>query len=293
MESQNQRSRRAVSRRTLARGAAWSVPILVSAAAVPAYAISAGCFTQVWSASNVSGAYGSRLMTTSVTKTSGNAETMTVTVRQNRSAGVGCYYDPLDNVLLKETAPSAKGTSDFAAAMAGNQVAATSIGTAPKASQNNSYTVPAGSTSTVLTLNQGTNSGTTPASETLTWTFTDSAGKAAVPKSVTFNVYDVTRISGANPDSQNYTDLVTFGGATMAVTSQTGPTSATAGSNSLTGTVGSGSGGGYATVVLTGFSTNGFTLTYRNAGTASNTNASGSAPLNAQYLGLGDLTICF
>lgn len=293
MESQNQRTRRAISRRALAQGAAWSVPIVVSAAAVPAYAISVGCFTQTWTASNISGSYGSRLMTASVTKTSGNPDTMTVTVRQNRSAGVGSYYDPIDNGLLKETASSAKGTSDFVAAAAGNQVAATSVATAPKASQNNAYTVPTGSTSTVLTLNQGTNSGTTPASETLTWTFTDSAGKAVVPKSVTFNVYDVTRISGANPDSQNYTDLVTFGGATMAVTSQTGPTTATVGSNSLTGTVQSGSGGGYATVALTGFSTNGFTLTLRNAGTASNTNASGSAPLNSQYIGIGDLAICF
>lgn len=292
MESQNKPTTRTVSRRTLARGAAWSLPIVASAAVVPAYALSPGCFLQTWAAT-ISGAPGSRNMTTTVTKIIGTAETLTVTVSQSRSAGVGSYYDPVNNLTLKETAPQAKSTTDFVGATVGQQVAATSLGAAPKASQGNAYTIPGGSTSSVLTLNQGTDQATTPAVETLTWTFTDSTGKAVTPKNVSFNVYDVTQVSGASPESQNYTDQVTFSGATMTVTSQTGPTKATVGANSLTGTVPSASSGSYATVSLTGFTNNGFSLTYRNSGTPSQTSASAPVPRNSQYIGLSDLTICF
>lgn len=57
-----------INRRTMAKGAAWSMPLITTTALIPAYAASPGCYTMLWTAGNISGATGSRVFTGTATK---------------------------------------------------------------------------------------------------------------------------------------------------------------------------------------------------------------------------------
>lgn len=253
-----------ISRRTLAKGAAWSTPVILASASIPAYAASSLiCQTLSWPTSASS---------TSKTLTNGS---YTVTVTQSRTAGANSLYN---------------GTSsDMVAAAAGSQVG---TGTANTGTEGNGYTV-GSTTSSVLTLNQRTNGTRAAAAQTLTFTITDSSGKAVTPKSISFNIYDVTGSSGGT-NANSYGDVVTLSNATWQLSNFLGYAESdytTVSSTQLAmanvrnmsptnGIVIS------ATATVTPTS-NSFSLTYSN-GNTSTLQAWG----NNQYIGIGDITIC-
>lgn len=197
-----------------------------------------------------------------------------MTVVQSRTAGQGALYEGVN--------------SDFVTAAAGSQKG---WGTTGGGTQGNGYTVT--NTSSVLTLNQRT-ANRMAASQTISFTFADGSGQPAVPKSVMFNIYDVTSVVTGSRNPNYYSDTFTLSGGSWVSSAFTGYTRgqyATVSSTaiSMTGkdtpSINSGS---YLTVTISPTS-NSFSLTYSNTGAAA-TLTNGA---NNQYVGIGDLTVCF
>lgn len=272
----------ALSRRALSRGAAWSVPALAVASVAPALALSlTGCATMLWTKTTLSGAQGtSGVRTGTITLASGDK--VTVTVSQNRTGGSRSY----DQALTYD------GTNgDFSATSAGAQRAGTAGAGANKDAK---YVVDPSTTSSVLTLNQQTSSSGSRASETLTFSFKDSTGALVTPETMSFNIYDITMqdksIISSTKANQRYTDQASFANATMTTTNHGGvPATYTQTATSLTGTSQSTATGNYVDVVLTPTGSENVTLTYANA----NTYGPLTSSFNQQYIGIGDLEVCF
>ncbi|MFC6352727.1 hypothetical protein ACFP6B_02315 [Rothia nasimurium] len=237
-------------------------PVVLASASIPAYAASSlTCQTLSWPTSASS---------TSKTLTNGS---YTVTVTQSRTAGANSLYNG--------------ASSDMVAAAAGSQVG---TGTANTGTEGNGYTV-GSTTSSVLTLNQRTNGTRAAAAQTLTFTITDSSGKAVTPKSISFNIYDVTGSSGGT-NANSYGDVVTLSNATWQLSNflgyaQSDYTTASSTQLAMT-TVRNLSLNTVTSVTATVTPTsNSFSLTYSN-GNASTL----QAWTNNQYIGIGDITIC-
>ncbi|QRO87439.1 hypothetical protein [Kytococcus sedentarius] len=267
-------------RRTVTSALAWSVPAVAVTAAAPAVAASpslSGCATFAWTGLTGTSGTGGQL-SGSTPATSGTA---TMTVTQSRTSG---------------QAGNVNGTNfDFARAAAGSQRAEGNYPANSIKSQGAFYSVPTGSTTSVLTLNQGSSSTTQAASETLTFTF------ASTPTSVTFNIYDITSITGATRPyayNERYTDKVTFGGISWFTVDATvgSPSAYTTTSTSISGTGDNWSTntGNYVTVTVYPTSSS-FTLTYTNAYAApvNRETTAYTVDGNFQYIGLGDVRACY
>lgn len=109
---------RSVSRRTLSRGVAWSVPAVIVGTSATAMAVSTytGCGTLLWTSTSLTGTQGTNgVRTGTLTLDSGRA--VTVTATQRRISG-RAGYDRGSNY----TSPTA-GHGDFSVATAGSQQA--------------------------------------------------------------------------------------------------------------------------------------------------------------------------
>lgn len=182
---------------------------------------------------------------------------------------------------MLRTVPRPIGTSRPNAA--GSQQAVGTQGA--RRAQGSGFSVPSGTTSSVLVLNQGTCNNTR-ASQTLTF----SCSGEEVPTSVSMNIYDITAVTTNSTSRTQYTDRVTISGGTGSTGTLVGPAITTSGST-LTGTAPSGNGGGYVSVTFTDLSSNTLSLTYSNPGTV--TTGGGAQLYNAQYIGIGDVRVCY
>lgn len=278
-------TRPTISRRKIAQSMAWTVPVIALAGAAPAMAASrlGGCSTLKWTDTTLSGTQGiNGIRSGSITLSDGSL--VTVRVTQQRTGG-----QPGRKIDSGQQPTPSYG--DFSATAAGAQQAWANGFTN---SQSSGYVVAAGSTSSVLTLNQGSSSTGTRGQETLTFSFTSSAGIALTPKSITFNAYDVTsQVTNMN-NSAYYTDSLSFAGATATYGTAVGsPMTYVKSPSSLTstGTNTSTSTGNYIPVILTPTSATP-QITYTNIADAK-TLVAGTNGNNYQYVGIGDVTICF
>lgn len=275
-----------LSRRTVARGAAWAAPAVLLASSAPAAVASpttpTGCGTLVWTNTTLSGTQGTSATRTGVI-TLADGSQVTVTVAQQRTGG-----QPGRKIDSGQPAPTAT-YGDFSATAAGGQQAWANGVTS---NQQNLYVVNGG-TSSVLTLNQGTSTsgnGTTRGSETLTFSFTDASGAALTPQSIFFNAYDITSQQTNMNNAAYYTDSLSFAGATLTTSGATGVPSVyniTSTSISSYGTNTSTSTGNYIGLTLTPTSST-VNMTYSNTSTTPLVASS-----NYQYVGIGDMTVCF
>ncbi|MBB5511487.1 hypothetical protein HD598_000174 [Neomicrococcus aestuarii] len=278
-------TRPTISRRKIAQSMAWTVPVIALAGAAPAMAASrlSGCATLKWTDTTLSGTQGtSGIRTGSITLPEGSL--VTVRVTQHRIGG-----QPGRDINSGKAAPTSI-YGDFSATAAGAQQAWANGVTS---NQSSLYVVAAGSSSSVLTLNQGTSTsanGTTRGQETLTFSFESSTGKVLTPTSITFNAYDVTSQLTNMNNAAYYTDSLSFSGATATYGTAVGAPSiyeALPGSLSSLGTKTSTSAGNYIPVTLTPTSATPI-ITYINASTTPLVPSS-----NYQYVGIGDLKVCF
>lgn len=277
---------RSVSRRTLSRGVAWSVPAVIVGTSAPAMALSrnTGCGTLVWTSTRLSGTQGTNGVRTG-TLTLDTGGTVTVTATQQRVSGFAGY----------DRGGAATGPTpdfgDFSVAAAGGQKA---YGGAVTSSQGNAYTVASGSTTSVLTLNQASSGTTTrpvAGKETITLSFKSSTGTTLAAQSISFNIYDVTSqtVAQGATKARSYTDQLSVSGATLSASGATGsPSTYTTTTTSITGTSPSTNTGNYTRITLSPTSS-AVTLTYENANTA----GLNGAYSNHQYIGIGDLRVCF
>lgn len=107
------------------------------------------------------------------------------------------------------------------------------------------------------------------------------------------NLYDVTRVGTENRTvALQYQDSVSFSGANISSTSSIGAVTSTVSGNTVSGTSSSGDTPSYVQVTLTPTGSQ-FTLTYTNSGGVQSTTNNGFAINNVQYMGIGDVTVCF
>lgn len=273
------------SRRAVVRGASWAVPAIAATAAAPAFAASrVACGTLKWTDTTLSGTQGTNgVRTGKITLADG--KTVTVTVTQQRVSG----YPGYDRSVTTTPTPT---QGDFSVTAAGGQKAYG--GGSTWNSQGYFYTVDPSTTASVLTLNQAS-AGTTAApikgEERITFSFRDSTGQTLTAKSISFNMYDITSqtVAQGAAKARSYTDQVSFTGAALETTGSSGaPATYTTTSTSITGTSLSTNAGNRIGVTLTPTSST-VSLTYRNT----NTGELAGPYQNYQYIGLGDLQICF
>lgn len=261
-----------VSRRTVARGSVWAIPAVLMATSAPAAAASpreaSGCGLVNWTQSSTSGS------TRTYTLTTSNGVKVTMTATQRRLSGRPAV-SPLNNVSY-----------DFVASPAGSQAAYSNF---KVQSQGADYTV-SGETTSVLTLNQGTAVSGVNARQDVVLSFTVD-GRAVTPKSIMFNAYDITsQVTNMNQRAY-YTDKLSVSGAMMTTSNPTGAPLAyvtTSTSVASTGTNVSTKRGNSVTVQLAPTSSV-VTLTYENSNYATPRDPNA----NYQYIGIGDLTVCF
>lgn len=277
-----------ISRRTLAKGAAWTVPAVMVGAPAHAFVSSlAGCKTVPWNAGTYSGGGSRRTYTYQ-----GDDFRVVVTLNQQGGSGHGGTQPKADSA----SSPSRHFVGSAAGSQIGiNQVASPGGRRGFLSQQGTGFSVDTQSTSSILTLSQGTYNGSM-ARCTLTWQFFDLAGQAVTPDEVSFKVFDVTATTSSHTreNSQWYTDVVTIGGgkATLSNASQ-GSQSFRISGSTATGISPSPYNGYSALAVTVAPTNNSFTLTYANSGNTTVT--SGARPgyvFNSQYIGLGDFTIC-
>lgn len=242
----------------MAAAALWSVPVVSLAMAAPAYAISPGqCVTMTWTSGTVtqSSPYTSASYSTSTNSI--NGENVSVGVTSSFASGAPAGY--VDGTMVLNASHSAASNRNFQTYAAGSQQAVGTQGA--RHAQGSGFSVPSGTTSSVLVLNQGTCNNTR-ASQTLTF----SCSGEEVPTSVSMNIYDITALTTNSTSRTQYTDRVTISGGTGSTGTLVGPAITTSGST-LTGTAPSGNGGGYVSVTFTDLSSNTLSLTYSNPGT--------------------------
>ena len=271
-----------LTRRKVAAAALWSVPVVSLAMAAPAYAISPGqCVTMTWTSGTVtqSSPYTSARYSTSTNSI--NGESVSVGVNSSFTSGGPAGY--VDGTMVLVASQSGASNMNFKTYAAGSQQAVGTQGA--RHAQGTGFSVPSSTTSSVLVLNQGTYNNTR-ASQTLTFSFSGSQ----VPKSVSMNIYDITAVTTNSTARTQYTDQVAISGGTVTTGTAVGPAVTTSGS-SLTGTAPSGNGGGYVPVTVTNLSSSTLSLTYSNPGTV--TTGGGAQLYNTQYIGIGDLKICY
>ncbi|GAB2904418.1 hypothetical protein [Neomicrococcus lactis] len=243
-----------------------------------------GCGKLVWTSATLAVTQGTDA-TRVDTITLSSGEQVTVAVRKYRTGGqpgrkIDSGQQPTPNY------------GDFSATSAGSQKAWANGVTSD---QSTKYVVPSGTTTSVLNFNQGTSSsakGTTRGSETLTFSFASSTGKALTPVPISFNAYDITSQQANMNNAAYYTDQLSFSGATdrygTAVgTPKTYVTTTTTTSTSSTETNTSTTSGNYIPITLKPSSATP-SITYANVSTTRLVASS-----NFQYAGIGDVTICF
>jgi hypothetical protein len=255
---------------------------VLTAVSAPAVAASQlrGCATLKWiDARLTSGVQGTNGVRTATLRYGTTA--VTVSVAQNRTAGLAANSTSDGNTTVGPT----EGSGDFSVAAAGAQKAS---GGTRLESQSSGYVVPTSSTASVLTLNQKS-SGAANASQRLSFTFTDAAGKALRPASPAFTLHDVTQIT-TGTNSLRYTDLLVWGGATATYGTPVGSPSTYSrmDATGIQGSAMSTTSGNHVRVTLTPTSATP-TLTYSNA----QPDPSRIVNNNRQYVGIGDLTVCF
>ena len=275
-----------LTRRTVAAAALWSVPVVSLAMPAPAYAISPGqCVTMTWTSGSVTGR-NTAYTTASYSATTNSINGQNVSVRVASSVTSGGAAGYVDGGMVFNSSNSKASNRNFVAYSAGLQHAVGTQGATQ--GQGTGFSVPSGTTSSVLVLNQGT-SGNARASQTLNFTF----GGTKVPKSVSMNIYDITAATSAHTANgqYQYTDRVAFSGGTVSAGAAVGPAVTTSGST-LTGTTPSTNAGGYVPVTVTNLSnSSSLSLTYSNPGTV--TSGGGTQMYNTQYIAIGDVRICY
>lgn len=279
-----------ISRRRLGAAALWSVPVIAVATAAPAAAISPGqCYTMNWvdGTASIASNYGSATYTAPTGAV--NGQQVTIGVNQVQTAGAAAsYYEGSGAVGISGKVGVNR---NFVGYTTGSQRAVAHGGTDANTGGTHKFTVAAGSTSSVMVLNQGSGSNG-PASQTLTFSLGSTSDP--IPKSVSFNIYDITAVNDASSNTNaKYVDRVTVSGGTMAAGAVVGGPNVTRTANTLTGTGQSSDAGSYVPVTLTGLTSNSFSLTYSNPGQNNTVGSSTKTQFNAQYIGLGDVKVCY
>lgn len=280
-----------ISRRRLGVAALWSVPVIAVATAAPAAAISPNqCYTMTWTGGAMS--YGPPYTSGTYTAPTGvvNGQRVTIGVSQSQTAGAAAsYWEGANNVGVSAQVGLNRNFVGYAA---GSQKAVAYGGEDANApGGKHKFIVASGSTSSVLVLNQGTGYNG-PASQKLTFSLGSSTDP--IPKSVSFNIYDITSVAGAGTYANaRYTDKVEITGGTVTAGAVVGSPDVTRAANVLTGNAESSVGGSYVPVTLTGLAARSFTLTYSNSGESTKTTAGAKNQFNAQYIAIGDVKVCY
>lgn len=277
-----------IGRRTVVSGAAWAVPVIAMAATAPAVAASpntlSGCYSVPLTNTTRTGTQGTN-GTLSGAGTGGDAGAMALayTIGQNRTSGLAQGPGPGTGAAVPDPTHG-----DFSVQTGSNLGAGVYMyGSSTDwhwGGTTNTPLVTKGSGS-FLVLNQATKRGTTASqlpSETVTFSF---GTTAQIPTSVTFTIYDITRVDSP---SNAYTDVVTLN-QTATVTGFGAGTYAAG--TPILGTAPSATSGTATTVTMKPTSSS-FTLTYSSnnttGGTTQNVDYMGS-----QYIAIGNMTVCY
>ncbi|MDO5617777.1 hypothetical protein [Kocuria sp.] len=239
-----------ISRRTIAKGAAWAVPAIAVATAAPAYAASPGhCFTQNWSQYS-----GSASGATYVLRSS-SGQTLNMTVTATQTSGVASSR----NMTIGYQGIGGSGASDTISGM--------------------------NASNTGLVLNHFYPN----ASMRVMFTFDSPIVSASFP------IYDITYDRNTISNNQyQHQDAVTFSSGTATLSGNTTNMSATSGPagtrfNRSAELRTNGASPGATNVSLTNITGSSLTITYANLYTGS----TGTwATRNAEYIGIGNMTIC-
>lgn len=269
-----------VSRRTLAKGAAWSAPAVMIAAAAPASAASRpiqGCYTLTWTTggfqtltSGTQGVDGVRSGTLSPAATSPGTGSLTGTVTQNRTAGVALGRDSTNRYAPSNT------VGDFAVGNSAWSVSGGSVWSIARPS------------TTGLVLAQARDAGTLP-SQTVTFSF------GGLVDTARFRIYDLTAQDSTQNSQRanNYYDTFVFSGGTATWTASgttTRPGLTTGQPLKRTGDARSNvDPSRNADVTISGINSDTFSFTYYNE--LNNTGGSARGD-NNQFIVIGDVTVC-
>lgn len=286
-----------LSRRTLTKGAAWSIPAIMIGAPAPALAASkpSGCQTIPWVGGTYTGSPGRRTYTY-------RGVDFQVTVSQNQTGGSGhAGSDPRSDVNPDSKRRIAAPPRNFIGTKAGEQQGVNQQGNVGVSGflrgQGSNFNVDTAATTSALTLSQG--SVGTVARDTLTWTFSDANGKPLTPSLITFQVYDISAVTNPPRSIPNarYTDVVAIGGVpSSAVTLSSVGTERTF-SIDKTKAEARGTKQSPAGIAALGVSItpdrSSFSLTYSNdPSTVDLKEYSKGYVNNSQYIAIGDVTIC-
>lgn len=260
-----QASRGAVSRRSIALGAAWAVPAIAVAGVAPAFAASAGCcYTLDWNQFSRGADANQQVATLTADRTCANQTPLTARMSLSRGGNPGAVPTSGTSCSTGLYSSAFNGRVDFRGEQMGYP-------------QSSPFRLPALSdTERALILNIGHNT-------TTSVTFTFSAPVAGI----TFNLYDLTRSNSTQSSgAYRYTDEVSFsrptalGGSVTSLNSTAQP----AGSfYSRTAQLESNASNPQINTVTTtdADSSSTFTITYR-----------AQASCGWQFVGIGDMRVC-